>query len=43
VEAVEFNGNLNSKSYLDWVPAIKRIFELKDYDDESPSSQPFLN
>ena len=35
VEALAFDGNLNPKSHLDWVQAIERIFELKDYDDEN--------
>jgi len=34
VEAPEFDGNLNPKNYLDWVQALERIFELKDYNDE---------
>ena len=27
--------NLNSENSLDWVQAIERIFELKDYNDEN--------
>ena len=34
VEVLEFDGNLNLKNYLDWVQAIERIFELKEYNDE---------
>ena len=34
VKAPEFDGNLNSESYLDWAHALERIFELKYYDDE---------
>ena len=32
--APEFDDNLNLEDYLDWVQAIKRIFELKEYNDE---------
>jgi len=31
VEMLEFNGNLDPKSYLDWVQGIERILKLKDY------------
>ena len=33
IEAFEFDGNFKLKNYLDWVRAIKRIFELKEYND----------
>ena len=33
IEIPEFDGDLNPKNYLDWVLAIERIFELKDYID----------
>ena len=34
VEALKFDENLNLKNYLDWVQAIERIFEFKEYNDE---------
>ena len=34
VKAPEFNGNLKSENYIDWVQAIERIIELKEYNDE---------
>ena len=34
VEASEFDGNLNPENYLDWIQALERIFELKDYNVE---------
>ena len=34
VEPPEFNGNLNSDEFLEWVQAMDRIFETKGYDDE---------
>jgi len=34
VEALKFDDNLNLKNYLDWIQAIKKIFELKEYNDE---------
>jgi len=34
VKALKFDCNLNPKNYLDWVQALERIFELKDYNDE---------
>ena len=43
VEAPKFDGNLNPKSYLDWVQALERIIELKDYKMRRPSSWPFLS
>jgi len=30
----ECDGSLNLKNYLDWVKPIKRIFELKEYNEE---------
>jgi len=35
LEAPKFDGNLYPESYLDWVQAIQRIYELNDYDDET--------
>jgi len=34
VEGPEFNENLNLESYLSWFQWMKRIFELKKYNDE---------
>ena len=34
VEASEFDGNLKPENYIDWVQAIERIIELKDYNDK---------
>jgi len=31
---LEFDGNLKSKNYIDWVQAIERIIELGEYNDE---------
>ena len=33
----EFNGNLNTNEYLEWVKAMDRIFEVKGYDNEKSS------
>ena len=33
-ETLKFDGNLNPENYPDWVQALERIFELKDYNDE---------
>ena len=33
-EALEFDSNLNSESYLHWVQSMNRIFDLKEYSDE---------
>ena len=35
IEAPKFDGNLKPKNYLDWVQAIKRTFEFKEYNDEN--------
>jgi len=43
VEAPEFDGNLKPKNYIDWVQVIKRIIELKEYNDEKPSSWSYLS
>ena len=40
VKALEFGGNLNSKTYLDWVQALERIFDIMM---KSPLSWPFVN
>jgi len=34
MEALEFDDNFNPENYLDWVQALEKIFELKDYNDE---------
>jgi len=34
IEALEFDGNLKPKKYIDWVQAIEKIIELKEYNDE---------
>ena len=34
VEALEFNDNLELETYLHWIQAIERIFELNEYNDE---------
>ena len=34
VDAPESDGNGKSKNYIDWVQAIERIIELKEYNDE---------
>jgi len=31
---LKFDGNREPESCLDWVQAIERILELKDYDDK---------
>jgi len=33
-EPPEFEGNLNPDAFLEWVQAIERIFEIKEYSDE---------
>ena len=33
VEAPEFDGNFKLENYLDWVRAIERTFEHKEYND----------
>ena len=38
----KFDGNFNLENYLDWVQAIERIFELKEYYDEKALNCPFL-
>ena len=32
---MKFDGNLNPENYLDWIQDLKRIFELREYDDEN--------
>jgi len=34
IEPIEFEGNLNPKLFLEWMQAIKRFFEIKEYYDE---------
>jgi len=34
VGAPEFDGNLKLENYIDWVLAIERIIELKEYNDK---------
>ena len=34
IEAPEFDYNLKSENYIDWVQAIERIIKLKEYNDE---------
>ena len=34
MEALEFDDNFNPENYLDWVQALEKIFELKDYNDD---------
>jgi len=41
IEAQEFDGNLKPENYINWVQAIERIIELKEYNDEKSSSWPF--
>jgi len=34
IEASEFDGNLKLENYIYWLEAIKRIIEIKEYNDE---------
>ena len=43
IEPLEFHGNLTPKKYIDWVYAIERIIELKEYNDEKAFKLGILN
>jgi len=43
VEALEFDGNLKSENYIDWMQTIEKINELKEYNDEQAFKLFILN